>query len=62
MSTQRTRLAIVLLLALVALIANAVVAADGNARFWGGRYDGYAQASVLDVIIPVPGGTIITIL
>jgi len=49
------------LLALVTLIANVVVAADGDERFHGGSYDGYAQNSVLNAPITLPNGTIITI-
>ena len=61
MSTQRKRWKLILLLALATLITNAVVAANGDERFLGGNYDGYAQASVLNVIVPLPAGTIIII-
>ena len=49
---------IILLSALAMLIANAVFAADGDERFHGGSYDGYAQDSVLDAPITLPAGTI----
>jgi len=51
----------IMLLVFIVSAANIVFAADGDERFRGGNYDGYAQYSVLDTPIMITEGMIIRI-